>query len=311
MNRFRFPSYSKINWYLEILGRRPDGFHEVITVLQTIDWSDWIELEPLDSGEIELEATGRVVAAGEDNLLVRAARLLRSSANRDCGVKIRLLKSLPVGGGLGGGSANAATLLLFLNQLWRCGSDRGELGRLGARLGSDVPFFLVGGMAVASGRGERLEPLPDGPAQEILLLAPPFPIATAEAYRLGRWGPLQQAPSELTSEPLDNTILRFRGKVERGESVQDLAENDFDGPLHVHFPSLARARQQMMEAGCERVLTCGSGSTLLGLAAPQRLAEAADRLSGGDLGEIRICRTLPRRQYWQALKQSGLRTDKL
>lgn len=308
MRRLSFPSFAKINWHLKILGRRPDGFHELVTVLQTIDWADRISLEVPDSPEISLQVAGRPVAQGEENLLVQAARLLQRHCKVVRGADVRLQKVLPVGGGLGGGSSNAATLLLFLNQLWECGLRSSELIDLAGELGSDVPFFLTGGMAAAGGKGADLTRLPDAGPESLLLLTPPVSIATQDAYRLGRWGPLQ-GPPELTKLRLDNTILRFRDKVERGECVRDLAENDFDGPLFAHFPLLARARRQLLDAGCERVIVSGSGSTLLGLASPERIVAAAERLSAAASGEVRVCRTLSRGQYWKTLEQSGLQLD--
>ncbi len=305
-----FPSFGKINWVLKVLGKRGDGFHEVVTVLQTVDFADRVEVRLAPEGRFGLEVSGRAVALGEENLLVRAARALAQRSGVKRGVEIRLEKRLPVGGGMGGGSSNAATLLLFLNQLWECGLGREELAELGARLGSDVPFFLHGGLAAAGGRGTSLTRLDDPPEEALLLLVPPFSIATAEAYRLGGWGALE-GPPRLTRRALDNTILRFRGKVERGESVQDLAENQFDGPLYAHFPGLARLRRRMQDAGCEKVMVCGSGSTLLGLASLERVSEAAGRLSAAAVGEARVCRTVSRRQYWKALQQSGLQIDSL
>lgn len=286
-----------------MLGKRNDGYHEVATVLQTIDLSDSIQIETVEGSDISLEITGRAVAAGEDNLLCKTARLLREHAGCRRGVTMRLDKRVPVGAGLGGGSANAALLLPALNRLWELGLNGAELVELAARIGSDVPFFLTGGTVLARGRGELLTSLPDAPPAELLLLYPGFEISARDAYRRGGWGPLDRV-SELTRRQVDTKISRFCGRVEKGLDVFDLAENDFDDLLFSEYPVLAEARESLQRVGCRRVLLCGSGSTLLGLAARSRLDEA--RRIVGRTGELLLCRTLSRSRYREILRQSGL-----
>ncbi len=304
MAEISIPSFAKINWILRILGKREDGFHEVATILQTIDLHDTLELETRPEG-IELLLDGRSVATGEENLVNRAARLLQSRAGTRRGVRVRLRKRIPVGAGLGGGSGNAAMTLLGLNHLWGLGLKRGQLGEIGAALGSDVPFFLYGGTALGLGRGEKLTRFPDPPSENFLLLYPGFQISAAEAYRAGGWGSLERV-KELTKKQVDTTILRFRRTVERGLSALDLAENDFDGPLLSRYPGLVRARDSLKRAGCEPVMLCGSGSTLLGWAPSQRLDEARGTVSRDGVGEVLVCRTLSRARYWDILAQANL-----
>lgn len=306
MREISVPSFAKINWILKILGKRGDGYHEIATVFQTVDLRDQLSFRPRGDGEIALHVEGRPVAGGDDNLVTRAARLMRRRHGGG-GADIRLLKRIPVGAGLGGGSGNAAVALLALNRLWKLGLGRGELLELASALGSDVPFFLIGGTASGTGRGEILTPLPDLPGRDLLLLYPGFEISAGEAYATGGWGPLEGGP-ELTKRMAANTILRFREAVRRGRGADAAAENDFDGPLFLRYPRLAEARDGLKRAGCERVMLCGSGSTLLGLAPREKLAEAAETVSREGPGEVAVCRTFSRRRYRDILEQSNLRS---
>ncbi len=307
MDEISVASFAKINWILKILGKRGDGFHEIATVFQTIDLRDRLRFEAQSSEEVSLEVRGRPVAQGSDNLLTRTALLLRERLGVRRGVRMRLDKKIPVGAGLGGGSGNAAVALLALNRLWDLGLDDARLRSLAAELGSDVAFFLSGGTAAGTGRGEILTPLPDLPETDLLLLYPGFEISAREAYESGRWGPLKTGP-ELTNREAESTILRFRAAVAAGQDAGALAENDFDGPLLAQRPPLARARRALTRAGCRRVILCGSGSTLLGLAPRETLAEAAEKVSREGLGEVTLCRTLSGRRYRDILGQSGLAT---
>jgi len=170
---------AKVNWTLEVLGRRPDGYHEVRTILQTVDLCDQVRVSP--AGSLELVPTGPAVVGGPppaevpavENLAYRAAALLRDRAGVSAlGARIELAKAIPVGAGLGGGSSDAAATLRALDRLWEMGLPPAALARLGAELGADVPFFLFGGTALARGRGDDVAPLPDIPPQRLLLVAP-------------------------------------------------------------------------------------------------------------------------------------------
>jgi 4-diphosphocytidyl-2-C-methyl-D-erythritol kinase len=167
-----FPAPGKLNLFLHILGRRPDGYHELQTVFRLVDRSDRVGIALRDDAKIVFDGP-----FGEDNLCVRAARLLH--AGRGC--ELRLEKNLPVGGGLGGGSSDAATALIVLNRLWNRGHDRRALMELGARLGADVPFFLYGRNAIGEGIGERLQAL-DLPAAWYLVITPQVSVSTKETY---------------------------------------------------------------------------------------------------------------------------------
>jgi 4-diphosphocytidyl-2-C-methyl-D-erythritol kinase len=299
------PSFAKINWLLKVLGKRSDGYHEVVTILQTIDLCDQLRFEVSRSKTIEIETTGRNVAKGKDNLLFRAAHQLQQQAGVDRGVRIHLEKRIPVGAGLGGGSGNAAMALLCLNQLWDCGLSRRQLQKAGSVLGSDVPFFLLGGTVLARGRGELITCLDDVPPQPILLLYPELEMSTRNAYEMGAWEPLKALP-DLTKKDVDTKILRFREAVKRGLSITRWVENDFDFPLMAYYPILAEAAGLLRNAGCRQVILSGSGSTLLGLADFDELESVARIITEQAVGEALLCRTLSRDRYRSILTDSGL-----
>ncbi len=173
----RLLSPAKLNLFLHITGRRPDGYHELQTLFQLLDWGDCLEFTANRSGEITLAGCDLDIPF-ESNLIVRAARLLQRGS---LGVDIAVDKHIPEGGGLGGGSSNAATTLLALNHLWRCGLDNAALQRLGAGLGADVPVFIAGHTAWAEGVGEILTPL-EMPRQWFLIIAPECHVSTAEIF---------------------------------------------------------------------------------------------------------------------------------
>lgn len=175
MNALRVRAPAKINWTLEALHIRPDGYHEIRSVLQTIDVCDTLTLEP--AGRIELALAGEAGVlrdlADAENLAVRAAAALRAHAGAPEGVRITLEKRIPVAAGLGGGSSDAAAALRGCNALWQCGATEDELAAIAATIGSDPPFFIRGGTAAVSGRGEAVEPLADARGASLLLALPP------------------------------------------------------------------------------------------------------------------------------------------
>ena len=298
-------SFAKINWILKVLGRRPDSYHEVSTVLQTVDLADQITIDLIPSGTIELQTAGYEVAQGETNLAHRAACLLQREFSVRTGARIFLEKRIPVGGGLGGGSSNAAMVLLGLNRLWDCGADARCLLRLGRQLGSDVPFFLLGGTVWGRSRGEQLSPLPDPPHEELVLCYPGFPMATAQAYAEGRWAPLGATSNRLTMTRAETKIRRFCDYAEDGRRVSVLIENDFDAPLLKRFPQLSATHRALEKAGCGRVALCGSGSTMVGIPEQGQVKLVAERLSHTGVGQVFQTSTVARHQYQEALQKTG------
>ncbi len=305
--RLTLPSFSKTNWILKILGRRADGYHEIRTVFQTLDLADEISLERLPTADIEMAIRGLPVAPGEANICVRAARALAEVTDSKAGASVRLLKRVPVGAGLGGGSANAAMTLLGLNQLWRCGLSFSELMRIGGRIGSDVPLFLLGGTVVGRGRGEQLDPLSAAfPPTTLLLLYPGFEISSASAYEGGWWGDWPASPM-LTSDEAETKIQRFCEAVEVGETYREFIENDFESPLYNAYPRLSEARRVLIESGCSGAFISGSGSTVVGLVDSGQIEKAFRAVKQHSVGDPYRVQVLDRSQYWERLEGAGLK----
>jgi 4-diphosphocytidyl-2-C-methyl-D-erythritol kinase len=198
--RLQGEAFAKINRRLRVLRRRPDGYHEIDTVFQTVDLSDRITVEAGGSG-IEIRCTDPAVPTDERNLVWRAGRQLAERLNRPARARIYIEKRIPTGGGLGGGSSDAAVALVLLARLWGSSADRAQLERIGSGIGSDVPFFFHGGTARGRGRGEILEEEPDGPAPDLLLVVPPFPVSTADVYAAWRPGPAPDAATRRERSP--------------------------------------------------------------------------------------------------------------
>jgi len=280
-------SFAKINLGIEIVGRRPDGFHDIRTVFQTITLHDAIDIDPAPSGVLELRGDDPAVAWDGTNLVHRAARLLREETGADAGARIAVRKSIPAGRGLGGGSSNAAATLLALDGLWGLGLGPGGLAPLARRLGADVPFFLQGGLCLGEGIGDRLTPLPDLDPLPCLLVFPPFPIATASVYA-------SLEPS-LTSPGKVSKIGRFLESRDFGP-----LENDLERAVFRAHPELERWKSFFREAGALVAQVSGSGSAVYGLFPDPAGAEAARRKLPGAT-DARLAATLPRAGYWAQL----------
>ncbi len=223
-------SFAKINLGLEIVRKRPDGYHDIRTLFQSVALADTIELEPAADGSIRLEGDEPSVAWDPTNLVFRAARLLRERTGSPAGVRIRVAKTVPPGKGLGGGSANAAVTLLALNKLWSLGLGAETLAELALLLGSDVPYFLQGGLCLGESRGEVLKRLPDLPPLPCVLAFPPYPIHTAEIYAgLG---------ASLTRSPTLSPAFQV-GDKKRGSGLLRGAVNILHNPCC--SPSTSRA----------------------------------------------------------------------
>lgn len=175
----RVPSPAKLNLFLHITGRRDNGYHELQTIFQLIDLYDWMNFEPIADGMIQIEGLNEV--ALEQNLIYRAAQLLKPHAKEPCGLNIQIEKNIPMGAGLGGGSSNAATTLIVLNQLWQCGLNEQQLADYGVQLGADVPIFIFGRNAWAEGIGEHLSFI-DLAQKQFIILKPDCFISTQALF---------------------------------------------------------------------------------------------------------------------------------
>jgi len=246
---------AKVNLALEVLSRRADGYHEIATVMQAVDLSDRLTLEDAPTLEVRTSAPG--VPTDERNLAYRAAAALQAAAKVECGVRITLDKRIPVAAGLGGGSADAAAVLLGLNRLWRLRWPVARLDEVATGLGMDVPFFLRGGTALATGRGERLEPL-RGRSLGLVLVNPRFAVSTAEMYA-------RVTPAMYT----DGRHAKTLGGGFGGRSPARVAASLYNGLQEVAvaaYPPIGRMRAALLAAGALGALMSGSGPTVFGVA---------------------------------------------
>ena len=258
---------AKINLSLEILRRRDDGFHDVATVLQTIDLADELAFTPASEIVVEGDTEGIPL---EENLVYRAARLLQNHLGETPGARIHLNKRIPLAAGLGGGSADAAATLVGLCRLWERDLRRGELATLAAKLGSDVPFFLYGGTALAEGRGERITPLPPLRHADIVLLAPPIdlPAKTATLYR-------SLDPADFTGGEVTRALVAAMRK--RLPPTPDELFNGFARAALERFEGLEGYWSRFEKAGADNVHLSGAGPSLFSLARSRDEAEALHR----------------------------------
>jgi 4-diphosphocytidyl-2-C-methyl-D-erythritol kinase len=248
--RVRVKALAKINLDLRVLRRRTDGFHDLRTIFQTVSLGDRLEIDYTPSRRRDAQVEGTDIPG---NIALRAAELLLELFPGR--VRIRLAKQIPMGAGLGGGSSDAAAVLLALPVLAGRRVDPAKIALLGARLGSDVPFFLFGGTAVAIGRGTELFPMPDAPSLQGVIVAPGVHVSTAEAYRL--------LSSSLTSESEENKIVSFQSVAWSG-SVEG-GRNDFEEVVFRAHPRLASLKRRLMKLGAAPAMMTGSGSALFGL----------------------------------------------
>lgn len=243
---------AKINLTLEVLGKREDGYHEIVSVMQTVDLADRLTFTAADETNLSCNVPSLQTA---DNLVLKAAHLLREKTGCSAGATIHLHKAIPEASGLGGGSSDAATTLQALNWLWGLGLTIDDLSPLAAALGSDVPFFLHGGTAFVEGRGEVVTPLPPIAESYVVLLATPGETRgkTAALYAM-------MTPSHYTK---GESTAAVRGLLEAGATPSGATlTNVFEAVASAAFPGLAAARKVMLDAGAEWAMLSGSGPTL-------------------------------------------------
>jgi 4-diphosphocytidyl-2-C-methyl-D-erythritol kinase len=293
-------AFAKINLDLRVLYPRADGFHELRTIFQTISLADRIAIAFTPARKTSVRVTGNIDIAR--NLVEQAAGLCLDAMRLSGRVEFQLDKRIPMGAGLGGGSSDAAAVLLALPVLAGKALAWPVLIRLAAELGSDVPFFLLGGAAVGLGRGTELYPLPDRPALAGLVVAPEIHVSTAEAYR-------RLSPT-LTSESQQNKIVSFQSAVwresagVRGETDAPCGENDFESVVFSRHPELRSVQQALLKLGARPAMMSGSGSALFGLF-PERdkLHRAIQSLRKERVFPITlVSRARYRSEWWKRLR---------
>ena len=247
---------AKINWTLEVLGRRPDGYHEVRSVMQTISLEDRLTLRPAPALSLRIEGREAGVLTANDNLVTRAA-LSFPSLIKERPAAFTLSKEIPSAAGLGGGSSDAAAALRLLGAHWRL-NERGRLAEAAAALGSDVPFFLRGGVQVAAGRGEQLTSLPTAQNTALIVATPPILLADKTARLYARLNPTSFTDGEATNR------LAERLRIGADVRIEDCI-NVFDTVADVAFPHFAEYRRAFERATGERAVLAGSGPSLFSL----------------------------------------------
>lgn len=285
------PAFAKINWVLRVLGRRPDQYHEIETVLQTVSLHDRLSFSTTSDGEIDFLCDDSSLPTDDSNLVVRAALELKRRFAVSAGARISLEKRIPIGGGLGGGSSDAAVTLLGLNQIWQIGATAADLNPLAAELGADVPFFLSGGTALGQGTGTRVSLLPETPPQHLLVLMPNVTVSTKTAYES------LNAPA-LTTVCGDTILSSSRESGRFDLSDLHTLQNDFQPVVLRSHPEIERARTALLKAGASTVLLSGSGASVFGICENEGAQERAIQAVKMEAGwRLFPCQTVARDEY--------------
>ncbi len=273
------PSFAKLNLDLRVLHKRPDNYHELRTIFQTISLADQLKIGFERSKQTSIHIDSSIAIA--DNLVVRAAQLLLDSLKIRATVHFKLAKRIPMGAGLGGGSSNAAAVLLALPKLAGKTVPHAQLVRFAEQLGSDVPFFLLGGTAIALGRGTELYPLPDLPSHHAVVISTGVHVSTPLAYQSLNRSIAADVTNALTSSPSSPILREFQAlswSLSGSEFRQLPFKNDFeDAVFHMH-PELSAVARKLRKLGARPALMTGSGSALFGIftsASATRAAAAA------------------------------------
>ena len=261
----KFQSPAKVNLYLEVMEKRPDGYHEIQTLMQRVDLSDEVEI-CLGGRGIELVCEGEAIPGKMENLACRAARSFFEEFGIEGNLQIHLKKRIPVGAGLGGGSSNAATVLLGLNDLLPPGGDRERLMALGAKIGADVPFFIFQKPALARGIGERLMAVSLPRPLWFLLLVPPFRISTAWAYTA------YDRISRKKKEP-----LQIKDSYPDVVDLLPIMQNDLESVALTRHAQIGRMKEELIAGGAKGALMSGSGPVTFGLFASKEEAQETER----------------------------------
>ncbi len=291
------PSLAKLNLDLRVLHKRSDQYHEIRTVFQTISLKDSLSIEVELKKRTQIELSCSISIA--DNLVCRAAQAVIDYLKVSVWVRFVLTKQIPMGAGLGGGSSNAAAVLAALPALLRRPIPHSELIRLGESLGSDVPFFLLGGTAVGLGRGTELYPAGDALPALVVVVSTGIHVSTSEAYLA-----LNRAAADSLTSHAESPILRefqtIAWALDHSRLEQIPLKNDFEGPVFERRPELASVKRKLRRLGARFVQMTGSGSAVYGVF--RTASEARDAVGAFPVGSARFSRFVSRRQYkrlWQ------------
>jgi 4-diphosphocytidyl-2-C-methyl-D-erythritol kinase len=300
MKMVRLPAFAKINLCLHVVGKRPDGYHELRTIFQAISLHDTLDLSFTPGGDefhFEMECSDPSLPLNQENLVFRAVDAIRSEFGIRGSISASLHKKIPVARGLGGGSSDAAAALLGMLQLTKEELPLERLIEIASGLGADVPFFLFGGRALGVGRGDEIYPLPDGPKQAVLVVSPRnIAVSTKDAYQWISQGVSQ----ELTNRKNVPKLFGFCALCwsRQGAGVS----NDFERPVFGRHARLKAIREALLQEGAAEAALAGSGSAVFGIFRNPAQARRAARKFPND--SAFVAETLSREKYGRALKAS-------
>ena len=284
-------SFAKINLALAVLERRPDHYHEIRTVFQSIDLHDEIEFFP--SARLELQCENLPGIPIHNNLIWKAASAFAESFAPGRGASIRLRKKIPIGAGLGGGSSNAAATLIGLNRFWDLGVENEDLHKAAARLGADVPFFLYGGTALGISRGDEIYPLPQIRATDLVLIFPGISISTAEAY--------QSLGLVLTPTQAAHKMQGFCGRLNAEAGCPAGIFNDFETSILAAHAEIREAKEFLISHGATGALLSGSGSSVFGFFREEESALAVSQRAKRETWQVFPAKTLSHAEYFHQM----------
>ena len=268
MHKLEIDARAKINFTLDVLWKRPDGYHEVEMIMQTLSLKDHLTLELLPERHIELSCDSDLVPRDERNLAWKAARIMLDEFAPDTGVKIHLKKNIPVAAGLAGGSADAAAVIVGLNELLGLKISTQQLQDIGKKLGADIPFCILGGTALARGIGEKLTILKPAPKMNILLYKPPFGVSTKEVYN-------RLDVKNIKQRPATSTMVKTIEKQDIVGIARGLC-NVLETVTFDLYPELSKVKQQFKDCGALGSLMSGSGPTIFGIFESAKDAKKAE-----------------------------------
>lgn len=294
------PSFAKLNLDLRVLDKRPDGYHELRTIFQTISLRDTLSIDFDFAKRTQIDLSTPIdIINNEDNLVVRAAKLVLDHLEVTAWIRFVLDKQIPMGAGLGGGSSNAAAVLLALPALARKRVDHANLVCLAESLGSDVPFFLYGGTALGLGRGTELYPLPDQPARHVLVVTSDIHVATPEAYRALRRN-VTNALTSSANSPILREFQTIAWTLDGSDLDRTPLKNDFEVAVFGAHQELAAVARKLRRLGARPALMTGSGSALFGIFRTEAEArEAASKFPAGTAFPVRFISRRRYRSQWR------------
>ena len=267
MDKLQLKAYGKINLGLDVIRKRPDGYHDLDMIMQMVDVYDDVIIEKKAGEEIVVKADAAVLSNGKDNLAYMAAKMLFDEFGIKSGVEITIHKRIPIAGGMAGGSSDCATTLIGINKMFNLGLSKQQLMERGVKLGADVPYCVLGGTAIARGIGEVLTPLPTPPQCHVIIAKPPISVSTAYVYGHIR-------PDEITKRP-DIEQMTLAIKEQDLNKLSDLLYNVMEEVTVSEYPDIEKLKSIMLENGALNSIMSGSGPTVFGLFDDREKAQAA------------------------------------